>query len=31
VGINDVFVDENRTLYVVDRIKGGLYILELTI
>ena len=31
VGINDVYVDENRTMYVVDRIKGGLYILELTI
>lgn len=31
VGINDVFVDENRTLYVVDRIKGGLYILDLTV
>ena len=30
-GINDIFVDENRILYVVDRIKGGLYILELTI
>ena len=30
-GINDIFVDENRILYVVDRIKGGLYILEMTI
>jgi len=30
-GINDVHVDENGILYVVDRIKGGLYILELTI
>ena len=30
-GINDVYVDENGILYVVDRIKGGLYILELTI
>ena len=30
-GINDVHVDENRILYVVDRIKGGLYILELTL
>ena len=30
-GINDIFVDENRIMYVVDRIKGGLYILELTI
>ena len=31
LGINDVYVDENRIMYVVDRIKGGLYILELTI
>ena len=30
-GINDVFIDENGILYVVDRLKGGLYILELTI
>ena len=30
-GINDVHVDENGILYVVDRINGGLYILELTI
>lgn len=30
-GINDVHVDENGIMYVVDRIKGGLYILELTI
>ena len=29
--INDVHVDENGIMYVVDRIKGGLYILELTI
>lgn len=29
--INDVYVDENRIVYAVDRIKGGLYILELTI
>jgi len=28
-GINDVHVDENGIMYVVDRIKGGLYILEL--
>lgn len=27
--INDVFVDENRIIYAVDRLKGGLYILEL--
>ena len=31
VGINDVYVDENAIMYVVDRLKGGLYILELTI
>ena len=30
-GINDVFIDENGILYVVDRLQGGLYILELTI
>jgi len=30
-GINDVHVDENGIMYVVDRLKGGLYILELTI
>jgi hypothetical protein len=30
-GINDVHVDENGIMYVVDRIKGGLYILELSI
>ena len=30
-GINDVHVDENGIMYVVDRIKGGMYILELTI
>ena len=29
--VNDVYVDENRTIYAVDRLKGGLYILELTI
>ncbi len=31
VGINDVYVDENGIMYVVDRLKGGLYILELTL
>ena len=31
VGINDVYVDENGVMYVVDRLKGGLYILELTV
>ena len=30
-GINDVYVDENGIMYVVDRLKGGLYILELDI
>jgi hypothetical protein len=30
-GINDVYVDEKGILYVVDRLKGVLYILELTI
>ena len=29
--VNDVFVDENRTIYAVDRLEGGLYILELTV
>ncbi len=27
-GVNDVYVDENQLIYTVDRIKGGLYILE---
>ena len=31
VGVNDVYVDENGVMYVVDRLKGGLDILELTI
>ena len=29
--INDVYVDENRTVYAVDRFAGGLYVLELTL
>jgi len=29
--VNDVYVDEHRTIYAVDRLKGGLYILELSI
>ena len=29
--INDVYVDENRIVYTLDRQRGGLYILELTI
>ena len=28
--INDVYVDENRTVYAVDRFSGGLYVLEMT-
>ena len=31
VGINDVHVDENGIIYFTDCIKGGLYILEMTI
>jgi hypothetical protein len=31
MNINDVFVDENRIVYAVDRQRGGLYILELTL
>ncbi|HEX4367281.1 MAG TPA: hypothetical protein VH023_10645 [Rhodopila sp.] len=31
VQINDVYVDENRTIYAVDRFAGGLYTLELTL
>ena len=26
--VNDIYVDENRLIYAVDRLKGGLYILE---
>ena len=29
--INDVYVDENRTVFAVDRFAGGLYVLELTV
>jgi hypothetical protein len=29
IQINDVWVDENRTVYCVDRFAGGLYILEM--
>jgi hypothetical protein len=29
--LNDVYVDENRIIYAIDRVKGGLYILELTV
>ncbi len=31
VQLNDVFVDENRLVYTVDRFTGGLYVLELDI
>jgi len=31
VQINDVYVDENRVVYAVDRFAGGLYVLEMTI
>ena len=31
IQINDVYVDENRLIYAIDRIAGGLYILELTV
>jgi hypothetical protein len=29
--INDVYVDENRLVYAVDRFAGGLYVLEMTV
>ena len=31
IQMNDVYVDENRLIYAIDRISGGLYILELTV
>ena len=31
MNINDVYVDENRIVYAVDRARGGLYILDLTV
>jgi hypothetical protein len=31
IQINDVYVDENRLIYAIDRIIGGLYILEMTV
>ena len=31
VQINDVYVDENRVVYAVDRHAGGLYILEIEV
>lgn len=30
INMNDVYVDENGLIYAIDRVKGGLYILELT-
>ena len=27
--INDVYVDENALIYAIDRLAGGLYILEM--
>jgi hypothetical protein len=29
IQINDVYIDEKRIVYAVDRIVGGLYILEM--
>lgn len=29
IQINDVYVDENRVIYAIDRFTGGLYVLEL--
>jgi hypothetical protein len=31
VNINDVYWDENGLIYAIDRFKGGMYILELTL
>ena len=31
VQLNDVYVDDRRIVYTVDRFIGGLYILEMTI
>ena len=31
VQLNDVYVDEQRLVYTVDRFSGGLYILELNV
>jgi hypothetical protein len=31
VQLNDVFVDDRRIVYTVDRFTGGLYVLEMTI
>jgi hypothetical protein len=31
IQINDVYVDENRLIYAVDRFSGGLYVMEMTV
>jgi hypothetical protein len=31
IQINDVYVDENRLIYTVDRFSGGLYVMEMTV
>ena len=31
IQLNDVFVDDRRIVYTIDRFTGGLYILEMTI
>jgi hypothetical protein len=31
IQINDVYVDENRLIYTVDRFVGGLYVIEMTV
>jgi hypothetical protein len=31
VQLNDVYVDERRLVYTVDRFSGGLYILEMNV
>jgi hypothetical protein len=31
IQVNDVYVDENRLIYAVDRFSGGLYVMEMTI
>jgi hypothetical protein len=31
IQLNDVYVDDRRVVYTVDRFVGGLYILEMTL
>ena len=31
VNINDVYWDEKGLIYAIDRFKGGMYVLELTL